>query len=192
MLDVDYFKSYNDSFGHRAGDEVLKTIATILRSEVREHDIITLRWRGIRHTLTIDRIRGGDGSRREAPQGDHARIVEHGAPDSEPRGGYDRPFPTRSRWKTLSRRPTKLSIIRRTHGGTRVSVSGIPHLQREARSPSQKFWMRPCSSEAGVFDRLDTTPPYCGNGLARAGWLGSTSLERGAPVPGPSPAWGLR
>jgi len=40
MIDVDYFKSFNDSFGHRAGDEVLKTIATILRSEVREHDIV--------------------------------------------------------------------------------------------------------------------------------------------------------
>lgn len=40
MLDVDHFKSYNDSFGHRAGDDVLRTIATILRSEVREHDLV--------------------------------------------------------------------------------------------------------------------------------------------------------
>lgn len=40
MLDIDHFKKYNDSFGHLAGDDILRTIATILRSEVREHDLV--------------------------------------------------------------------------------------------------------------------------------------------------------
>jgi diguanylate cyclase (GGDEF)-like protein len=39
MLDLDYFKQYNDSFGHLAGDEVLHWTGTILRSAVRSHDV---------------------------------------------------------------------------------------------------------------------------------------------------------
>lgn len=34
MLDVDFFKSYNDTFGHKAGDDALKAVSTAMRSAI--------------------------------------------------------------------------------------------------------------------------------------------------------------
>jgi diguanylate cyclase (GGDEF)-like protein len=40
LFDIDHFKKYNDANGHPAGNEVLKKIASMLRSEAREVDIV--------------------------------------------------------------------------------------------------------------------------------------------------------
>lgn len=39
MIDVDYFKKVNDTYGHAAGDCVLKTVSEVIKNEIREYDI---------------------------------------------------------------------------------------------------------------------------------------------------------
>lgn len=39
ILDIDYFKSVNDTFGHPMGDKVLKSLARVLSQSVRRSDI---------------------------------------------------------------------------------------------------------------------------------------------------------
>lgn len=45
LIDIDRFKTLNDSFGHGYGDDVLSTIATLLRRNVRPDDTVG-RWGG--------------------------------------------------------------------------------------------------------------------------------------------------
>ena len=40
MIDVDRFKSFNDKFGHVAGDRVLSAVAKILQSQFRPRDLL--------------------------------------------------------------------------------------------------------------------------------------------------------
>ena len=53
MIDVDYFKSVNDTYGHDVGDDVLKEIANCIKSHIRKVDVIA-RWGGEEFVIIAD------------------------------------------------------------------------------------------------------------------------------------------
>lgn len=53
MLDIDFFKQINDTFGHHAGDEALRMVARLCRASLRQEDIVA-RLGGEEFALMLD------------------------------------------------------------------------------------------------------------------------------------------
>ncbi len=58
MIDIDYFKQVNDKYGHDVGDRVLKEIAQVVKSNVREADYV-IRFGGEEILVLLVDIREG-------------------------------------------------------------------------------------------------------------------------------------
>jgi len=67
LLDIDNFKSVNDTFGHLVGDEVLKEIASVLKHSLRREDKV-IRWGGEEFLILFDGISSIDIALKKAEQ----------------------------------------------------------------------------------------------------------------------------
>lgn len=56
MIDIDYFKRYNDTYGHQAGDVVLKEAASVLKESVRKKDMV-IRYGGEEFLILLNGIK---------------------------------------------------------------------------------------------------------------------------------------
>jgi len=65
MLDLDHFKTFNDTYGHPAGDEALRTFARVLSATIRSSDVAA-RYGGEEFVVAL----------RHAPIDDARRIAE--------------------------------------------------------------------------------------------------------------------
>lgn len=57
MLDVDYFKQYNDTYGHLFGDTVLQSLVNTIRSHIKNTDFIG-RWGGEEFAVALPGANG--------------------------------------------------------------------------------------------------------------------------------------
>ena len=63
MMDLDHFKQFNDTFGHPAGDALLRRLGEVLQAQVRGSDIAS-RYGGEEFTLVLPDASLKDGQRR--------------------------------------------------------------------------------------------------------------------------------
>jgi diguanylate cyclase (GGDEF)-like protein len=56
MIDLDFFKTVNDTFGHHSGDEVLYVFGDIIRQRLRGKEDIGCRWGGDEFALLLQGV----------------------------------------------------------------------------------------------------------------------------------------
>ncbi len=81
MLDIDHFKSINDSFGHLAGDEALKDAALLLKSCIRSSDFLA-RYAGDEFVILLDS--GSESAVLQVIQRIHDRAGQFNASGTKP------------------------------------------------------------------------------------------------------------
>ena len=52
MLDIDFFKQFNDTYGHLVGDRILKTLCTAIKHHIKQSDAVG-RWGGEEFVISL-------------------------------------------------------------------------------------------------------------------------------------------
>jgi diguanylate cyclase (GGDEF)-like protein len=82
MVDIDHFKTVNDSFGHQAGDRVLVSLSGLLRRHLRRSDIVG-RYGGEEFAILLDHLFEDEAVRLMLRLLQEFAMVEHRAPGGQ-------------------------------------------------------------------------------------------------------------
>ncbi|MCC9021289.1 sensor domain-containing diguanylate cyclase [Bacillus nakamurai] len=62
LVDIDNFKSINDTYGHQTGDSILIQVASVMKCHIREHDVAA-RWGGEELAIYLPNVNVASGER---------------------------------------------------------------------------------------------------------------------------------
>ncbi|WP_248323369.1 MULTISPECIES: sensor domain-containing diguanylate cyclase [unclassified Caballeronia] len=85
LIDVDHFKQYNDAFGHLAGDECLKRVASALASALRRQSDFVARYGGEEFVVVLPACEQAAALR--VGQSLRTAVEQLGIPSASPGGG---------------------------------------------------------------------------------------------------------
>ena len=79
IIDIDYFKKYNDFYGHLQGDEVLRTLGAFLRSKTLETEDVMIRFGGEEFVVLMPDCNRENATKKaeELVEGIEALNIEH-------------------------------------------------------------------------------------------------------------------
>ena len=144
MIDLDFFKNVNDSYGHLAGDEVLRRVAKLLSDRVRGTDIVARYGNdrlledglSIHTTVDLDLEREAIGS------------MLKGLGQADRRQGYRGPL--------MHVEPKKLDEVRRPGCRLEARRRDLPRSPPRRESPPSA---RACSTRTWPLRVLHSPPP---------------------------------
>ena len=183
MIDVDNFKPLNDTLGHAAGDELLRSIGQIFRSTLRDRDT-AFRCGGDEFVIVLD---GSDMAGRQRPA---AAAGQYGRWPGEDDQGSRHLRAFRSGAATLSdvtphgnrgfcRKRTSASTPTRTRS---MAAQRRRHPTLQNPRSAKRLRIRPCKARA---DRIES-PIHLANRAVESGrdpcngWLGTGSGPKGS------------
>lgn len=98
MVDVDHFKSINDSFGHLYGDRVLQRVATLLQQAMRVENDFIARYGGEEFVVLLP----GSSLKAGFDVAERIRVLVEVAGSPAFNRSSDEPLPENVRWSTVS------------------------------------------------------------------------------------------
>ncbi len=147
MIDINNFKFFNDTYGHLAGDQVLKSVARAMRDVTRPHDVIA-RYGGDEFLIIMPNSGSGDANSLAEC------LLERVALDGYPEPGSDRVIPysvsigassypetAKSRNEVLYQADSEMYKVKKTY---------------TASAPARKAIRKPSSASGETFDLLDS------------------------------------
>jgi diguanylate cyclase (GGDEF)-like protein len=129
MLDADHFKSYNDSFGHQAGDEILIGIAICISDSVRRAGDCAARYGGEEFAVLLPGVASADALRiaetirlkvQQWSEGPTLTTVSIGVVSLTPSAAME--------WSVLVQAADKALYAAKANGRNRTVLASLPQL----------------------------------------------------------------